>query len=200
MLTIGITGGIGSGKSTVARILEKYGAKLMFADDIAKETMMPGMAAYKSIIDEFGTDILYKDGSINHKKLGKIVFADSSRLNLLNRITHDNVCERIKNQLNEFRSANNKLVVVEAIVPKKIGFLDLMDTVWVVLAPEALRIERVIKRSGITRAQAEQRIRSQMSDDMYKSIADKVIYNDATIKELEAKVWEALKNEDYILY
>ena len=178
MLTIGITGGIGSGKSTVARILERYGAKLMFADDIAKEIMMPGMAAYKSIVDEFGSIILNEDESINHKKLGEIVFADKSRLNLLNKITHDNVSERIKKQLNEYRSSNNKLVVVEAIVPKKIGFLDLMDTVWVVLAPEALRIDRVIIRSGITRAQAKKRILSQMSDDMYKSIADKVIYND----------------------
>mgnify|MGYP000910261853 FL=1 len=197
LLTIGITGGIGSGKSTVARILEKYGAKLILADDMAKEIVKPGMPAYESIILEFGTEILHKDGSINRKKLGDIVFSDNSKLNILNQITHVIVAEKISSQLRELRNKNKKLVVVEAIVPIEHGFLDLVDTVWVVLASEPIRIERIIKRNDITHSEAKQRVRSQMSDAMYKSIADKVIYNNGNIAELEEKVWEALKNEDY---
>lgn len=197
LLTIGITGGIGSGKSTVARILEKYGAKLILADDMAKEIVKPGMPAYESIIFEFGTEILHTDGSINRKKLGDIVFSDNSKLNILNQITHGIVAEKISSQLRELRNENKKLVVVEAIVPIEQGFLDLVDTVWVVLVPEPIRIERIIKRNDITHSEAKQRVRSQMSDAMYKSIADKVIYNNGNIAELEEKVWEALKNEDY---
>jgi dephospho-CoA kinase len=197
LLTIGITGGIGSGKSTAARTLEKYGAKLILADDMAKEIVKPGMPAYESIILEFGTEILHKDGSINRKKLGDIVFSDNSKLNILNQITHVIVAEKISSQLRELRNKNKKLVVVEAIVPIEHGFLDLVDTVWVVLASEPIRIERIIKRNDITHSEAKQRVRSQMSDAMYKSIADKVIYNNGNIAELEEKVWEALKNEDY---
>ena len=199
LLTIGITGGIGSGKSTVARILEKYGAKLILADDLAKEIVQPGMPAYESIILEFGTEILKKDGSINRKKLGDIVFYDNSKLNTLNQITHEIVAERISSQLRELRNENNKLSVVEAIVPIEHGFLDLVDTVWVVLASEPVRIERIVKRNSTTYSEAMQRVRSQMPDAMYKSIADKVIYNNGSIKELEEKVWEVLKDEDYSL-
>ncbi|MDD4295985.1 MAG: dephospho-CoA kinase, partial [Ruminiclostridium sp.] len=140
---------------------------------------------------------LHKDGSINRKKLGDIVFSDNSKLNILNQITHVIVAEKISSQLKELRNENKKLVVVEAIVPIEHGFLDLVDTVWVVLASEHIRIERIIKRNGTTFSKAKQRIRSQMSDAMYKSIADKVIYNNGNIAELEEKVWEALKNEDY---
>lgn len=200
MLTIGITGGIGSGKSTVARILKKNGAKLIIADEMAKEIVQPGMPAYERIISEFGTEILNREGSIDRKKLGDIVFADKSRLTVLNRITHGIVAERIKLQLEQFRKENNRLAAVEAIVPIKHGFLDLVDSVWVVLAPESVRIERIIKRSGVSCLEAKQRIRSQMSDEEYKSIADKVIYNDGSLTELEAKVWDILKDENYSMH
>jgi len=155
------------------------------------------LPAYESIIFEFGTEILHTDGSINRKKLGDIVFSDNSKLNILNQITHGIVAEKISSQLRELRNENKKLVVVEAIVPIEQGFLDLVDTVWVVLVSEPIRIERIIKRNDITHSEAKQRVRSQMSDAMYKSIADKVIYNNGNIAELEEKVWEALKNEDY---
>lgn len=199
MFTVGITGGIGSGKSTVTRILEKYGAKLIIADDLAKEIVQRGMPAYERIISEFGTGILDREGNIDRKKLGDIVFADKSRLSVLNRITHGIVAERIRLRLEQFRSENSKLAVVEAIVPVKHGFLDLVDSVWVVLAPETIRIERIVRRNGTTCFDAKRRVRSQMSDEEYKSIADKVIYNDGTLEELEAKVWDILKDENYSL-
>lgn len=193
MLTIGITGGIGSGKSTVCRILEKYGARHIFADDIAKEIVQPGMPAYNLIVSAFGTDILKEDGFIDRKKLGNIVFTDRKKLDLLNKITHGIVSEKIKEQIDNFRKDGANLAVVEAIVPIEHGFLDLVDTVWVVVATEAIRIDRVMKRSNMTYSEAKQRIRSQMSDEKYKSLADKVIYNDGSVEELEEIVQEVLK-------
>lgn len=197
LLIIGITGGIGSGKSTVAHALEKYGARLILADDMAKEIMKPGMLAYQQIVSAFGTRILDQDGGINRKRLAKIVFDNNHKLNILNRITHGIVAKKIKNKLIELRKENTKLVAVEAVVPIQNGFLDLVDTVWLVVAPEDIRIERIISRNGTTKTEAKQRIHSQMPDDVYKSIADKVIYNSGSVAELEAKVWEELKNEDY---
>lgn len=196
MLTIGLTGGIGSGKSTVARILQNYGAEVILADDLAKEITEPGMPAYRRIIEYFGDDIIGEDGRINRRKLGEIVFSDSTKLKRLNEITHSIVAERIAEMTDEFRNSGKKLVVVEAIVPIEHGFLDIVDTVWVVLAKESTRIDRVMKRSGLTYEEARNRIRAQMSDEMYISIADQIIYNDGSLEELKGKVWGLLKNEE----
>lgn len=196
MHVIGITGGIGSGKSTVARILKEHGANLIFADDIAKEIMQPHMPAYKKIIEHFGTRIIAEDERINSKELAKIVFSDNDQLLYLNKITHGAVADRINELISQLRSAQQNLVAVEAIVPIKHGFLDIVDTVWVVLASEKIRIDRVMKRSGLTYEEAKKRIESQMTDDEYISIAEQVIYNDGKLNELEEKVWGLLKNED----
>lgn len=197
LLTIGITGGIGSGKSTVARILKRYGADVIFADDLAKEITEPDMPAYRKIIEHFGIEIIGEDNRINRKKLAEIVFSNSEELKRLNEITHSIVADMIEKLIKEYKSSGKKLVVVEAIVPVEHGFLDLVDTVWVVLADQSTRIDRVMERSGLTYEEARQRIQSQLSDEMYKSIADKVIYNDGTLKELEEKVWGLLKDEKY---
>jgi dephospho-CoA kinase len=196
LLVIGLTGGIGSGKSTVARILKENGANLILADDIAKEIMQPHMPAYKKIIEHFGTNIMAEDEQIDRKKLAKIVFSDNEQLLYLNKVTHGAVADRISELISEFRKSQQNLVAVEAIVPIKHGFLDLVDTVWVVIASEKTRINRIMKRSGLTYEEAKKRIESQMSDDEYKSIADLVVYNDGTLKELEEKVWGLLKNEE----
>jgi len=105
------------------------------------------------------------------------------------------VAEVIIKLVDEYRDSGRELVVVEAIVPIEHGFLDVVDTVWVVLAEESVRIDRVMKRSGLTYEEAKKRIQSQMPDEMYISIADKIIYNDGTLKELEEKVWGLLSDE-----
>ena len=199
LFTIGVTGGIGSGKSTVARILQKHGADVIFADNIAKEITEPGMPAYREILEYFGTDIIGEDNKINRKKLAGIVFSDNTKLQRLNEITHSIVAEEIIKLINGYQNLGRKLVVVEAIAPIEHGFLDLVDTVWVVLADESTRIERVMKRSQLTYDEARKRIKSQMSDEMYISIADQIIYNDGTLIELEEKVWGLLKDDNYSL-
>lgn len=193
MLTIGITGGIGSGKSTAARILQEYGARIMLADEIAKEIVEPGMPAYDKIVEHFGAGVLDRQGRIDRGKLGNIVFNNKAELQLLNSITHGFVGDRIKDILDRYRRENVNLVVLEAIVPIEHGFLDAVDTVWVVLASEAVRIERIKKRNNVTAEEALQRIRAQMTDDEYISLADQIIYNDGTVDDLKKKIRGLLK-------
>lgn len=195
LLVIGLTGGIGSGKSTVARILQKYGAEVIFADDIAKQITEPGMPAYEKIIEHFGPGIVGEDKRIDRKKLADIVFSNGAELQRLNEITHSIVADMIIRLVDEYRKSGRELVVVEAIVPIEHGFLDVVDTVWVVLAKESVRTERVMKRSGLTREEAKKRIQSQMPDEKYISLADKIIYNDGDLGELEEKVWGLLMDE-----
>jgi len=194
-MIIGITGGIGSGKSTVSQILSEYGAKVILADEIAREVVMPGMEAYNQIVGTFGRDILYEDGSINRKKLGDIVFSDPELLKKLNGFTHGAVAEKLSRKLDTLRNEGTDFIVVEAVAPIQHGFLDLVDTVWVVLADEQIRKARIMARNNYSEQEAMQRIKAQMSEQMYISIADKIIYNNGTIEELRALVWEVLKNE-----
>lgn len=195
MLTIGITGGIGSGKSTAAQILKEYGARVILADEIAKDIMEPQMPAWHRVVQHFGTGILEDSGRIDRKKLGELVFNNNQELLVLNEITHSTVSERIKEILNEYRKEQVKLAVLEAIVPIEHGFLDAVDTVWVVLASEPVRVKRIMKRNNFRRKEAMARIRSQMPDDKYISIADQIIYNNGTIDELRLTIRGLLANE-----
>ncbi|MBP7176282.1 MAG: dephospho-CoA kinase [Thermoclostridium sp.] len=195
MLTIGITGGIGSGKSTAAQILKEYGARVILADEIAKDIMEPHMPAWYRIVEHFGTGILEDTGRIDRKKLGELVFNNKQELLALNEITHSTVAERIKEILDEYRREQVKLAVVEAIVPIEHGFLDAVDTVWVVLASEPVRVKRIMKRNNFSRKEAVARIRAQMPDEKYKSIAKQIIYNDGTVDALRLTIRGLLANE-----
>ena len=194
-MIIGITGGIGSGKSTVTQILSEYGAKVISADKIAREVVMPGMEAYNQIVRTFGEGILDEDGNINRKKLGDIVFSDTDLLKKLNEFTHGAVAERIGRELDILRSKGIDFIAIEAVVPIQHGFLDLVDTAWAVIADEQIRKMRIMARNKYTEQEAMQRIKAQMSDQMYISLADKIIYNNGTIEEIRTLVWEVLKNE-----
>lgn len=197
MRIIGITGGIGSGKSTAARILEEYGARLILADQIAKDVMEPQMPAYERIVEHFGAAILNDIKQIDHKKLGDIVFNNKQELLVLNEISHGIVAGRIKDILDGYRKERVELAVVEAIVPIEHGFLDAVDTVWVVLASEPIRVERIMKRNNFSREEALMRIRSQMSDEKYKSLADQIILNDGTVDDLRTKIRGLLAYEQH---
>ncbi len=197
MLTIGITGGIGSGKSTVVKILAEYGARVIFADELAKTVMEPSMPAYERIVAHFGTSILDDDKRIDSKKLGEIVFGNKQELLVLNKITHGIVAEKILEILRGYRKEQVKLAVVEAIVPVRHGFLDAVDTVWVVVASEPVRVQRIMKRNNFSQEEALARIRMQMPDEEYKSIANQIIYNDGTVDKLRAKIRGLLAYEQY---
>lgn len=187
-LVLGVTGGIGSGKSTVSRLLEELGAVIIDADIISKQIVSPGEKALLELTEEFGKDILDDCGELKRKILADEVFNDKEKLQRLNAILHKYVAQRIKENVNEQLLKKTKVIVIDAPIPIKVGFLDLCDQVWTVSASMELRIERVMKRSRMTIDQAISRINSQIPDEEYIKIANTVIYNNQDIFHLKEEV------------
>lgn len=189
MRIIGITGGIGSGKSTVSQILRDLGAKIIDADKIAKEIVFKGGVVLKELIEFFGSQILDESGGLDRKKLGEIVFNNPEKLEVLNKITHKYIVERIFKDLEKAKKEGKwDIVVVDAPLPVKHGFMDAVDEVWVVTADKETRIKRIMERNGLTYEEALSRISSQLKDSEYLEIADVVIPNDGSIEDLEKSV------------
>jgi dephospho-CoA kinase len=185
---LGVTGGIGSGKSTVSSILKEMGAAVIDADAISREVVKPGQRALEELTQEFGKDILDDWGQLKRKVLADKVFTDDSKLRILNGIVHKYVAQRIKDNVKEQLLKQTRVIVIDAPIPIKIGFLDLCDEVWTVYASMEIRINRVMKRSGMTYDEAVSRIRSQISDEEYLSIANTVINNDDDVPTLRKEV------------
>jgi len=184
MKTIGLTGGIASGKSTVSETLEKMGAIILDADKIAHSVMESGEPAWQEIVDFFGRDILNEDKSINRKELGKIVFNDPEKLAKLNAITHYRIREKLRAELKAIETdAADKIVVVEIPLLYETGWEKWVDEVWVVWVDRETQIRRLIKRDGIDRKAALQRIESQMSLDEKARRANIVIDNSYGLEE-----------------
>lgn len=185
---IGVTGGIGSGKSTVSSILKDFGAFIIDADVISRQVVMPGEKALIELTEEFGSDILDDWGQLNRKMLADIVFNDKKKLLVLNDIVHKYVAKRIKDDVEEQLKINTKIIVIDAPIPIKNGFLDLCDEVWTVAASMEIRIKRIMQRNGMTYDEAVSRIESQIREDEYLKIADTVIYNNGDITDLKKRV------------
>lgn len=183
MRTIGVTGGIGSGKSTVSKILAEMGAEIIDADVIARDITLKNQVAYQEIVDCFGAEILASDGEIDRGKLASKVFNDKHKLELLNSMTHQHVAQIIVKR-HEILKNMEKTVVIDAPIPIKHGFLDVVEEIWVVVADREIRIKRVMTRSGLTYQQALGRINAQLSDEYYCSLADVIINNNSTYEEL----------------
>lgn len=196
MRIIGITGPIGSGKSTVTGILSaEFGAKTINADEISRLVVKKGQPAYKEIIDCFGTGILDEAGGLDRKKLSDIVFRDSGKLELLNGITHKYIVDKIFEEINKVgEDGEAGLIVLECIIPVEHGFMDAVDEIWIVTADMDTRIKRIMIRSGLSHEEATDRINSQKSEEEYLKIADRVIYNNESLPLLEEKV-KALINQ-----
>lgn len=189
MKVIGVTGGTGSGKSTVSEILAKEGATVLDADKIAKEIQKKGSETFGKIVDAFGENVVDKTtGELDRKKLSDIVFADESKRLLLNRIVHGEVAKVFKKRLAVLEEAGTKIAVLDVPLPTEEGFFDLVNVVFAVVANDDLRIERLMKRSGMTEEEAEKRIAAQLSNREYSELADVVIENEGTHEELEALV------------
>lgn len=155
---IGLTGGSGSGKSTVAAVLKGLGAYVIDCDKIAHRNMQPSGVAYNELVAAFGEGILNPDGEINRKSLGNIVFSNRQQLERLNAITHKHIIERVKQLLAENSSS---MVVIDAPLLYEAGLDSLCSEIWVTSAPREVRINRITERDGISRSQAESRINSQ---------------------------------------
>lgn len=184
MKIIGLTGGIASGKSTVAKNLEKLGAILIDADKVAHQIIEPQKPAYEEIVNTFGKEVVNDDLTINREKLGQIVFNSPEKLKKLNNITHPRVMESFKNQLQSIRTSNpDAIVVIEVPLLYETNVQRICDEVWVVWVDRETQIERLKTRNGFTEEEAIKRIESQMSLDEKAKIADKVIDNRHSIEE-----------------
>jgi dephospho-CoA kinase len=188
MKIIGLTGGIASGKSTVANILKNLGAEVLDADRLGHEIYTPGAPAYIDVIKEYGRDILNADGTINRTKLGKVVFTNPQALDRLNKITHPRITALCKQKIEGNRVKNVKVMVVEATLLLEDGWKPLVDEVWTVSVSPRIAVERLKIRSGYSESEALSRIRSQSTNDQRASAADVIIENDGSPEELQAKV------------
>ncbi len=200
MKVLGLTGNIASGKSTVARMLEGMGARIIDADQIAREVVEPEKPAWVDIVKKFGPGILSPDGTIDRQRLGEIVFGDESQRRLLMDITHPRIKEAVRERIEEYREENAPVVVVEAaLIVEKGGLREFLDGLIVVTADEESQIERLVKRSGHTREEALARIGSQMPAGEKALHADYLIDNSGTEEETEAEVkrlWEEIIREE----
>jgi len=189
MKVIGITGNIASGKSTVARMFEERGARLIDADEIARIVVEPGEPAWKEIVGEFGKEVLEPDNHINRKKLAVIVFGDEAKRKRLNEITHPRIMERIRGLVREYEKENTPIVMIEAtLIVEKGGLKDLIDSLIVVTADEETEIRRLMEGKGYTREEAVSRLRAQMPAKEKIKHGEYIIDNSGSLEDTRARV------------
>lgn len=192
MHVIGLTGGIGTGKSVVAEILREHGAEILNADFVGHEAYLPSGPAYEDIVAEFGTEVVAEDGTIDRKKLGPIVFADPAKLQRLNAITHPRIKEMMREKLGEMAEAGTEIVVLEAALLFDAKWEDLTDEVWVTAVDPDTAARRAAERSGIPVEQVLERIqKAQMANDERLRRADIVIDTSGTLEETRRRTLEA---------
>ncbi|RNL86652.1 dephospho-CoA kinase [Halostreptopolyspora alba] len=194
MLRVGLTGGIGSGKSEVSRLLSEHGAVVIDADQIAREVVEPGTPALEEIVAEFGNDVLTPQGTLDRPKLGEIVFADQERLDRLNGIVHPRVGERTEELMEQ--APADAVVIYDVPLLVENGLQAMYDVVVVVDAPEDAQIRRVMTNRDMPEEQARARVRAQATREQRRAVADIVIDNSGGLDELSrrvAEVWEELR-------
>lgn len=195
-MNIGLTGGIATGKSTVAKMLVQRGAMLIDLDQIAREVVAPGQPALAQIAERFGQAILQPDGSLDRKRLGAIVFADEERRKELEQITHPAIRSVMKTRMQEYeRDHPDKLVVVDVPLLFESGLSPMYDRVVVVYVPRSEQLRRLMERDKLTREDAEKRLNAQMDIEQKKRLADVVIDNSGSLEETERQIeqlWQDL--------
>ena len=191
---IGVTGGCGTGKSTVASFLKEKGGFVIDADAVTKELQQPGGSAYEEILAWLGEDYLCPDGQLNRKKIADLVFEDRKALSWLNRIVHTRVAEEIKIRIARIQreKPDTAFIVLDVPIPIEHGFLDTCDVIWAVVANDDLRVERLMNRMGISEEEAEARLKNQWSNREYEAIADVVIENEKDPDDLKKQIDRAL--------
>ena len=188
MLTIGLTGGIGSGKSTVARYLGDLGALVWDADKIGHALYEPGAEAYGDLISTFGREILDPAGLVDRKKLGAIVFSDPAALVRLNKIMHPRMFERMRAMVARVRAdGERRSIVIEAAILIEANWQPLFDQIWLVVASREHVLERLARDRAMDRNRVEARIRAQLPDAERRMHATAVIENDGSLEDLLAR-------------
>ena len=194
MLVIGLTGGIGTGKSEAARHMVSLGAALIDADQVGHEAYQPNAEAWRQVVAAFGRDILQPNGEIDRRRLGAIVFADPEQLARLNGIMHPLMAEMVRERIGRLGGAGAAVVVVEAALLFEAGWDALVDEVWATDAPEDAVVRRLAQRSGMSEEDARQRVAAQLSREERLSRAGCIIDNSAGLDEMRSAIgqlWDA---------
>lgn len=194
MKVIGLTGGIGSGKTTVTDYLISRGFHVLDADKIAREIVLPGSEMLIQLTAVFGRDILMEDGNLNRKKLGEIVFSDTEKKKTLDALMHTRILELIHERILQFREENEKKVIfIDAPLLFETGLNNSVGEIWVIDVDDETRIKRIMARDGLNREDIEKRISSQMTREEKNSRADVILDNTGDLQLLYQQIEELLK-------
>jgi dephospho-CoA kinase len=185
---IGLTGNIGTGKSTVAGMLAELGAEVIDADRVAHGVMQAGTPAHAAVVETFGPGVLAPGGEIDRKRLGAIVFADPTALAQLEAIAHPATIEAVQRRIGDVSAS---VVVVEAIKLIEAGMADAYNSVWVTVCRQEQQIRRIMDARGLSQAEAELRVRAQPPQEAKISRADVVIDNSYSLSRTRAQVQAA---------
>ena len=188
MLVVGLTGNIGCGKSSLSDIFRAEGIKIIDADIIARQIYEDEKLLSK-VYETFGNGIKNEDGSLNRKALGRIVFSDDEKLIQLNKLTHPVIRQKVSDEIEEYKSQNEEIVILDAALLVESDYLNFIDKLLVVTCKENIQIERIIARDNCSIEEALGRIKSQMSQENKVKYADYVIDNSATLSELRKKAF-----------
>ena len=196
MKVIGLTGGIGSGKSTVSRFLKELGAVVIDADKVGHEAFIPGTELWREVVAAFGTDITKPNGEIDRNRLSEMVFDKPEPLSRLNKIMHPRMYDIVKAQIEDYRRQGVAAVVLEAPLLIEANWTSLVDEVWVTVAPESTVLRRLKERARLSEQESLARIRSQLSSEERGRHANEVINTDCSLNEVKAsvgKLWHELE-------
>lgn len=187
---IGLTGGSGSGKSSIARQLEVLGAVRIDCDNLGHEVYQPCTAAYHRVLEEFGSDLLNEDKTINRRVLGRKVFGNQERLRALTDIVWPEIALLVKNTISKAREEGKQVCVVDAAVLLEAGWTDMVHEVWVTIIPEEEAVSRITERDGVNTEDALRRLQSQWSNAKQVEHANVVL---STLWETEVTQKQVLK-------
>ena len=193
MKVIGLTGNIGSGKSTVAQFFRELGAAVIDADSVAREVVEPGRPALVELTEAFGENILNADGRLNRGLVADIVFNDDKKREILNGIIHPAIYNEITGDIQKYRNEGAGIVIIEAaLIIEKKGLLKLIDKLIVVSVNEETQVERLLGRGDLSREQISARIKSQSSNEEKVRHADYVIDNNSGLEKTREQVQQIL--------
>lgn len=192
---IGLTGGIGTGKSTASAYLKQKGFAVIDADQIARQVVEPGMPLLMTLAKTFGSQILREDGSLDRKALASIVFSDPDKRRTLDGIMHGAIIQVIDEQIAACRKERCRGILIDAPLLFETNLDEKCSSTWLITARQDIRIARVCARDNMTREEVEARIRSQMDEGEKRRRANIVIDNSGTREELEMRLDEVLKQE-----
>ena len=188
-MIIGITGGIGTGKSTVLKILKKeYDFKVYESDKVAHELMQTGYPVYESVVSEFGKDILDEFLNIDRKKLGAIVFNDKEKLLKINALTHPVVIAEIDKRIDMEMKNGHKDFVIESALLLETDLAEICDKIWYIYSSEEIRIKRLIEGRNMTREKVAHIMKNQWNEERYKEMCDAVIDNSGDIDDTRTQI------------